>query len=245
MKTIKNYNDFILEGKYNQYAYKYIHNQISEKEFNDYLFSELMTEGIIEKSTEILNTIKERLIDTFFTIIIEAKKLGVKVLTKLLNIASKWTEWLKKFNEKHPTLTKVIVIFIIISILMVLSSGVAHAADITNAADGKLHLNTTHVDACNAAIHYLDVNKVDFQNITGTDIGTFMEAKKYIIDMVDGKFDNVDDISKAGQAIGKAALDNINDMIQKSNESGDIGIMKKIMSLIAEGGKHTFIVPGS
>lgn len=240
MKNIKNYNDFILEGKHNKYAYMYIYNQISEKEFNDYLFSELMNESIIDNIKKVYNDIKERLLDTFFTFIVEAQKTGVKILTKVLNIASKWITWLKKFHDKHPTLTKVIVIFIIMVILMILSSGTAHAADIVNNTSGKVHLNTTHIDACNGAIHFIDVNSVDLKNITGADDQTLLQAKTYIKDMMDGKLDSPEMITKQAKAVGETALKTINNLINQANNNNDVGMMKKIANLIGEGGKHVW-----
>jgi hypothetical protein len=241
MKTILNYNSFLLEAKIDKMALKYINEQITIEELEKYMF-----EDINEGLSDIFNYVKTKILDVFYTFILKAKDVASNILTKVISLASKTIAWLNKFYEKHPVLAKAIVIFIIIVIIMILSSQSAHAADIVN-QHGAAHLNVSHAESCNAAIQFIDVNNADLTKILhehgkdGVDASKILfEAKTYAKDMMDGKFDDPLHLSKEGIALGKTALHQVQELIKTSNQNHDTALMNKIMNLISEGSKHVW-----
>ena len=226
MKTIKNYNDFILEGKQNNYVIDYIYDRITEEEFNNYAFSEFINEGIIDSIKNIAASIKEKFINIIFNFIIEAKKLGDKILPKILNFSGKWIGYLKNFKEKHPTLVKVIIVLIIMAILFAVSSQSAHAGDLVHQ-----HIKLDNSDVSKLAIAWITEHSKTIQQAY-PDAGSVIEqTQTYLKHLGDPSFDT-SQINSEAIKCGDAAVSIIKRALEHTDNPGAKEILTNVTKFL-------------
>jgi len=244
MKHLKKYESFLESVKLDKTTLNYINGDITDLEFENYLFSGI-NENLIEDA---IKWVKEKVLNIIFTFI---KKINdvkeSKMVVKFVSFLNKIIDSLKKFREKHPTLTKVIMISIIVIIVLMLSSESAHAAEIINSG-GKSQLSATKADECNAAIGFIETHREFIMGSLKEKFGidnsidasqVILKAESYIKHIQNGTPDFSGD-DKAAQATAKTALKFINDVISESNKNNDVTEMNNILKWITEGTKHVF-----
>ena len=114
LTTFKNFqSDFTLD---------FIYGRITKDEYISHL--ESLNENWISDSYE---KVKWKVIEHLWTFLEESKKIGFKILSKVFTFL-KWI-WnkIKSFKEKHPIIFKIITITLLVLIILILSSCVAHA----------------------------------------------------------------------------------------------------------------------
>ena len=100
----------------------FIYGRITGSEFISHL--ESLNENWISDSYE---KVKWKVIEYLWTFLEESKKIGFKIFTKVFTFL-KWI-WnkIKSFKEKHPIIFKIVTITLLVLIILILSSCVAHA----------------------------------------------------------------------------------------------------------------------
>lgn len=114
LTTFKNFqSDFTLD---------FIYGRITKDEYISHL--ESLNENWISDSYE---KVKWKVIEHLWTFLEESKKIGFKILSKVFTFL-KWI-WnkIKSFKEKYPIIFKIITITLLVLIILILSSCVAHA----------------------------------------------------------------------------------------------------------------------
>lgn len=114
LTTFKNFqSDFTLD---------FIYGRMTKDEYISHL--ESLNENWISDSYE---KVKWKVIEYLWTFLEESKKIGFKIFSKAFTFL-KWI-WnkIKSFKEKHPIIFKIITITLLVLIILILSSCVAHA----------------------------------------------------------------------------------------------------------------------
>ncbi len=248
---IKNYNDFLISEKYNfkydNFAHQFAIGNVSEKQFEDYLFSYVTNEGIMDTVfsfgqdfNKAISLIQEKVLNAFFTFVVDARQVGIKIITKVIAGASKLFKWVKNFQQKHPVLFKAIGIFILIVIFLILSSQGAHAANTVNdlatgAGDAANNIPSEddmkiYQGAIGYVQHMIDSGHIHKGQLSAKVIST-------IVDLSDGKLDNPKGYSTEGvRNIAQMAIDEITRLRGEAIE-GDKSSLSGMIKLIAQGAK--------
>jgi hypothetical protein len=100
----------------------FIYDRITGSEFISHL--EFQNENWISDSYE---KVKWKVIEYLWTFLEESKKIGFKIFSKVFTFL-KWI-WnkIKSFKEKQPIIFKIVTITLLVFIILILSSSVAHA----------------------------------------------------------------------------------------------------------------------
>jgi hypothetical protein len=214
----------------NEYALQYLNDEITSSQLEKYIFQN--NEGVVGDA---INYVKNKVIDVFYTFMIKAMNIK-NVLTKIVEFGKKIFGYLKKFSEKHPTLTKAIMIFILMVIIFAITSQSSQAAEIVN---GKLHM--TNVDEINAAYGFIDQNYTDLLkgHATGIDAERIaFEAKVYLKDIIDGKLDSPIELKHEAVALAKSAIKTMQEAVNNVNDKQDSSQLSTILKYVKEGMSH-------
>lgn len=213
-------------------AEDFLKGNISESELFNYCTS--LNEG---KVSDAILYAKDKILNVLFTFMQKSKNISNKVLSKVLSFISKIMGWLKKFQKKHPILSKAIFIFIIFIIIMLVTTQSAQAVEIVN---NNIKLDDT--DILNTAYGFIDANYKDLLSsstdnpVDAEQIAT--QAKMYLKDIQDGKMD-LPTLKKESIALAKAAISTVNDLVNKVNDTQDTNLLTKIIGFMKQGMSHT------
>jgi hypothetical protein len=202
MKTIKSFENFknlqnVEKVEEKNDIIEIALNAKNEKEMDRLIYENLrnylkeyreeqINEGVNLK--ELISKGKEALKTWFFNSLNKIMDLAVNGGIKAIKIAKSIMKAILKFTKKYPKLTKVMVMFLVIVVLMVVSAQSAMAST------GDPEMGTELVETINAAIGFL--SDTDF---TGSeDIMDVMQAKAYLVDMKQELAGGVDKIDPSG-----------------------------------------------
>ena len=211
---ICNFSDFI-NGfetiQENKAVLDYLNGRITEIELDIEFSIQNINEGlgdwlkeikdkVLNWSIGIFKSIINKIIDsTEFYILKEGGKKVFDVLKKILNT-------IKKFQEKHPLLFKIIVMFIVIVVIMIATASTAYAQSTGN-ADPAVTKNIL-----NMAIGMLNDTKVS----GGHSSFDVTEAMAYLIKLRDGDMEKTKFIfSKESQQIAQAAITTVEQSMEQ------------------------------
>jgi hypothetical protein len=199
----------------------FINNSISEKEFINYLDSEILNESIIGDVKSFFSSIKEKVLDILYSFLAKSYELGFSIFDKFNTFFNWMISKIKSFKEKHPTLYKIIIMtMIVIIILMVTASSAKAQVSGTPIPKGKIDM----------AIGWLDYLKSEGKSDT-------MEVHKaiaHLVDLRDGKVD-IPNLGEKAINMADAALKTSQAMIDKAKETNDSNLMKFCVQLMEKG----------
>jgi hypothetical protein len=232
MKILKNFIEFISEN--NNYIYNFIYDKITEEEFNNYIFSELINESFLNNDN-IFSIIKDKMLNTILSFIEISKKAGMNVIPKLINLIKKWSSYITKLSTNHSELASGIKIFITISLLILISF------NIQAKNPNKGNIPTFDIkDSCTAimgVIKEFDENGEDKEYHT-----IFLKAEEFLKLVIDEKLykdPKGDELygnlpSEIQQVINDANL-KTNKLFKKVYKKQDQEALKYIQELIYKG----------
>jgi hypothetical protein len=186
-----------------------------------------------------LYLIQDKVLNVFFTFLVDARQVGIKIMTKVISGAMKLIKWMKGFYQKHPILCKAIVLFILFIIYLILGSDSAHAASSMNDVTTGLGDAANSIPKDKIEVYQAAIGFIDDMRKTGVmdDSETSLKIVDYIKDISDGKLDNETGFSTESiQRMGQAALETVRDLKTKAVE-GDRGALEQICRLIDKGMK--------
>jgi hypothetical protein len=236
MNKILNFDSFTKNKNIDTQAVKYLNNEITLEQLENYVFK--TNEGVIG---DFLNYVKTKIVDIFYTFLI--KSLEVKdILMKVVNFAKSIIGKLIKFKEKHPTLAKVIFIFIIMVIILIVSAQSSQAHELVN---GKLHM--TNTDELNAAFGFIDQNHAQIlgDHIKGVDADKVaMEAEVYLKSLINGTKPPIS-IGHEGETLAKLAIDSVKHLVDVANTKSDTKLLSEILNHMKNGMHHVMEITKS
>jgi hypothetical protein len=203
----------------------FLHDKISEETFFNYL--ESLNENVI---LDFLKSIKQKVVDVFWTILTESVIIGFKILQKVKSIFSWIINKIKSFKEKNPVLFKVLVITILVVLILIISGNVAHAA-----TTGK-PIETEYIDLAIGLINDMKEHG-GLSNASELDVA---KATAYLIKLRDaGGVINPNDTGIFGQdvvTIAHKSIDLANKLVQDS-KAGDKATMHYCIQMLEKGEK--------
>lgn len=193
----------------------FLENKISQREYKK------LIEGTLNEALLDLGALKEKVLNTLATLVVKAQNAGTAILSKVVSVVSAVSGFINRFREKHPTLYRAILIFIVLVVVMVFFASSAKAA----ASGDPSTINTNHIDAAIGLLRKINIGK-EGDMIT-------MKAIAHLTDLRDGKIDNTLELGKEAINVANAALGTINKLADTS--SSDPTIMKQIYGFAQHG----------
>lgn len=209
--------------KYNQYTIidKYYNEDIDSYEVIEHLFGNV-NEGLVDDIGENIKLFFKKIKQYIKTNLLKTIKLIDSLIGFIKTIANK-------------RIVKYIVCLSIYLIFMAVFNDVIASEIIV--VGGKYKLSIDDIDKCNAAISWIDKVLTSYNDY---DNKTLLEAKYFLNDLKDGKFDDVGKITDKGMLVGRTSLKYIENLIQDANMTQDKDLMNKILTYVKDGGLFKF-----
>ena len=192
-------------------------NKITKDEFINYLETTFLVEGIV---SNVWNSIKSKVVDTFYTFVLKAYELGLNVYSKVSTFINWLVSHIKSFKQKHPTIFNIILVTLIVMVLLIVTASTAKAASTGQPIPSE---------KLNMAIGWLEsMRGGKYDNML------LNKAMAHLIDLKDG---NMDITTLGDKAIKTAniALDIANNMASESKEAKDEQLIQHCADLIEKG----------
>ena len=202
----------------------FLQDKISEETFFNYLDS--LNEGLMD----FLKSIKQKVIDVFWTILTQSVIIGFKILQKVKSIFSWIINKIRSFKEKNPVLFKVLVITVLVILILIISGSVAYAS-----TTGK-PIETEYI---NLAIGLINDMKEHggLSNVSELDVA---KTTAYLMKLRDaGGVINPNDTGVFGQdvvTLASKSIDLASKLVQDSR-GGDKATMHYCLDLLEKGEK--------
>lgn len=219
MKWIKTFEQVSKElsgGKLDKVTSDYCSGIITESEFINYL-DEVINEGL----GDWLKSVKQKIVDMFYTFVLKAYQIGLAIYDKVSQFIKWLTEKISSWREKHPTAWKVIIITIIIIVIFIVTASSAKAATTGTP------IPTVKIDM---AIGWLDNLKSGGE---GGDPMILNKAIAHLMDLRDGHVD-IPNLGSEAVNMANAALRTV-DQITSSSSEGDPQFYQFCVGLIERG----------
>ena len=213
MKIIESFENFTENNKLDKHTLLFLNDNISDKDFFNYLENDSINES--------LYNIKEKLLNVISTIIIKAKQIGFKIFEKFNSVIRWIIGKLNSFKNKYPRLYSVIRITIIISIILIISISSVYASSTGNPIP---------IDEIDMAIGLL-------RELPQNDGLTIFKANStiaYLVDLRDGKLD-LDGIAQESINIANAALKTVTKLKSEAIAQDNHKMMDICMDLMDKG----------
>ena len=217
---------------------QFVNEKTSEKQFLYSLneefnneFNSILTENVFSKGIDAIKVFVEKILKWVFgifkTIVNKIATIGTKAFSILKGIYNV----IAKFQQKHPVLFKIIVIFIIVLILLVATASVAQA----NVAGSNPEQTNFIINSAIGLIDSLDAAKHSTYDI--------MEAKAYLLSLRD-KMEGTYEFSKNAKVMGDSAIKIINGNIEEYRTANDErkNILAEILTNYGEVGKNMILI---
>jgi hypothetical protein len=209
--------DIQTRGNVCPHTVAFLENSISHREYKK-LLEVTLNEALLD-----LSALKEKVLNALATLVVKAQNIGTAILSKVVSVITTVGGLIKKFREKHPTLYRAILIFIVLVIVMVFFASTAKGAS----SGDPTTMNSNQIDAAIGLLRKMNSGE-------GGDM-VVMKAISYLTDLRDGKIDNTVELGKEAINVANAALSTINKIADTS--SSDPTVMKQIYGF-AQSGKQ-------
>lgn len=210
LKTFEKLSHDNINFKIDKYTTQFINGEINEKTYIEYFHS-------LDES--IFSDIKEMILNSLYTFLVNAVKVGISILDKVKTVLNLSKNTISKFKTNNPTLYKVIIITIIVFILLIISAATVHAAQGPNPKP----IEKYHLDF---AIGFID-KYISDEDLSGDKsmimkkaIAALMKIREHhgVID-----FDMAQEFGKEAEIAAKSALKIANDDLNQAEYAKNVG----------------------
>ena len=225
--------------KFNGFKNDLITNQFIDGIINERVYLEHLN----SINENFLSDFKEKLINSLYSFLEKATKLGFSIFNKLKTLLNWGINSISSFKKKNPLLYKVIIITIITFILIIAAAATAKAAQDPN----QKPIDKAHLDY---AIGFID-KYIKEENLFGDKSMIMKKAISILMDMRDhhGVLDTnmAQKFGIEAQAAAKAGIEAANHNIDQANYAKNVGdhgnpIFKHCLDLMKKGQEYIHYV---